>query len=652
MSQKSSLQKWVGSVRPPRVHIQYEVETRGSIKKVELPFLVGVLADLSGKQETPPIPLKERKFVEINLENFDKVMKKIAPTVELAMAGGNTDIVFEQMEDFNPESLIERIDSTRLLYNSRNNLRDLRSRMDGKDVLENAFIRVLESADLQTQVNTAFGLAPDAEEPSLETEGFGNGTPIQEIIENGKMVIGTEKKSRGAALKLIREFAKQFFASPTDETDPSPVMKINEKINDLDKEIADILNPILQNENFKNLESRWRGLHHFVMNTDPMNDLEIRVLDAPRSVLAADQNKAKDKDQSGLFKLIYEQEYGTFGGTPYSLLVGDYYFSPKDEDVKLLEDISGIAAAAHAPFIASADCSMFHIESYLDLPQRRDLSEIFSDLEWTRWKDFRKTEDSRYVVLTLPRVLLRKPYGAGNEVENLDFEEDMDTNSHSNFLWGNASYYLAERITQAFSTYGWTAAIRGYEGGGLVESLPLYIFETESGNKALKCPTEIAITDRREKELSDLGFLPLCHRKGTGQAVFFGGQTTNKPDIYYLDAATDNSRLSSLLPYLLAASRFAHYVKAMMRDKVGAFTTHSNVAKFLNTWISNYVLLDDDAPEETKARYPLREARVDVTDVPGRPGVYNAVIYLRPHFQLEELKSTIHLVTELPPPAG
>jgi type VI secretion system protein ImpC len=319
----------------------------------------------------------------------------------------------------------------------------------------------------------------------------------------------------------------------------------------------------------------------------------------------------------------------------------------------MLEMISGVAAAAHAPFIAAASPRLFDLDSFTDLSVPRDLAKGFETAELIKWRSFRETEDSRYVTLVLPRVLGRLPYGQKTvPVDGIGFEEDTTGKDHRKYLWGNAAYVLGQRITNAFSLYGWTAAIRGVEGGGIVEGLPAHTFKTDEGDIALKCPTELAITDRREKELSDLGFVALCHCKGTDYAAFFGGQTTNKPKQYNTNDANANARISSNLPYILASSRFAHYIKAMMRDKVGSFLSRDNVSTFLNTWIADYVLLDDAAPQVVKARYPLREARVDVLDVPGKPGCYRAVVFLRPHFQLEELTVSIRLVAELPAPAA
>jgi type VI secretion system protein ImpC len=381
--------------------------------------------------------------------------------------------------------------------------------------------------------------------------------------------------------------------------------------------------------------------------------MKIRVLNASRAELQKDLDKAVEFDQSQLFKKIYEEEYGTFGGAPFGLLVGDYYFGRHPQDVAFLEKMSNVAAAAHAPFITGASPKLFDMNSFTELGVPRDLTKIFESAELIKWRSFRESEDSRYVALALPRILMRLPYGPDTvPVDDVNFVESTDGFDHSAYSWGNAAYALAERITNSFSLHKWCTSIRGVEGGGLVEGLPTHTFKTDEGDIALKCPTEIAITDRREKELDTLGFISLVHCKNTDYAAFFGGQTANKPKIYNKDEANANARLSGMLPYLMASSRFAHYLKVMMRDKIGSFQSRENVEKFLNTWIMGYVVDKDDVGQDLKAEYPLREARVDVVEVAGRPGSYKATVFLRPHFMLEELSTSMRLVAELPAPAG
>jgi type VI secretion system protein ImpC len=410
---------------------------------------------------------------------------------------------------------------------------------------------------------------------------------------------------------------------------------------------------VLHHPDMQALEASWRGLHYLVKNSETGTRLKLRLLDASKKDLANDLEKAIDVDTSALFKKIYEEEYGTFGGHPFGVLIGDYYFTRQNPDLGLLEKLAQVAAAAHAPFISAAHPQLFDMGSFTELGVPRDLSKVFETIDMHRWRAFRKSEDSRYVALVLPHVLMRRPYHPdSNPVEGMNFVENVDGTDHSKYLWGNAAYALGQRITNAFAKYSWCAAIRGVEGGGAVEQLPDHIFQTAAGDKAMKCPTEVSITDRREKELDALGFIALCHKKNDGLAVFFGGQTTQKPKVYDTNEANANARISAMLPYILAASRFAHYIKAIMRDKIGSFMTAENVATYLNRWIGNYVMGRDDAGQSLKAQYPLREARVDVTETPGKPGSYKAVVFLRPHFQLEELTTSIRLVATLPPPAA
>jgi len=479
--------------------------------------------------------------------------------------------------------------------------------------------------------------------------GAAEGSLLERIMVEGKLA--RDQSQREYARDLVGEFVNAVLAGATVSNDV--VNLINDKIAEIDDLLSTQVNEILHHEEFQKLEGSWRGLHYLVFNTETGTQLKLRLLNITKAELLKDLEKAVEFDQSALFKKVYEEEYGTFGGFPYSCLIGDFEFGRHPQDIALLEKVSNVAAAAHAPFIAAASPRMFDLDAFTELGVPRDLSKIFESAELIKWRSFRASEDSRYVSLCLPRVLQRLPYGPDTvPVEGLSFVEDTDGRNHRKYLWGNPAYVLGQRITNAFAHYGWTAAIRGVEGGGKVEGLPAHTFRTDEGDVALKCPTEIAITDRREKELNDLGFITLVHCKNTDYAAFFGGQTANKPKVYNLAAANANARISSMLPYILAASRFAHYIKAIMRDKVGSFMTRENVQIYLNTWIMMYVLGKDDAGQPLKAQYPLRDARIDVTDIPGRPGSYNAVVFLRPHFQLEELTASIRLVAELPPPAA
>ena len=478
----------------------------------------------------------------------------------------------------------------------------------------------------------------------------GDGSLLDQIVDKGKMARDESQKAR--AKDLVGEFVHQILDEGMTVSRDTLAM-IQAQIARIDELLSKQLNEVLHHPDFQKLEASWRGLHFLVMNTETSTRLKLRLLCATKAEVFKDLDQALEFDQSVLFKKVYEEEYGTFGGYPFSLLIGDYEFGRHPQDMALLEKIAGVAAAAHAPFIASASPKLFDMDSFTELGNPRDLAKLFESTELIKWRSFQAMEDSRYVTLVMPHILLRLPYGP-NTVPTEDFKlvEDTDGKDHGKYLWGNAAWALGQRITNAFALYGWCAAIRGVEGGGMVQGLPAHTFKTDEGDVALKCPTEIAITDRREKELDSLGFVALCHCKGTDYAAFFGGQTTQKPKTYDTNAANANARISARLPYILNASRFAHYLKVICRDKVGSFQTKDTMTTYLNRWISGYILGTDDAGQELKAQYPLREARIDVFDVPGKPGAYRAVAFLRPHFQLEELTASIRLVAELPPPAA
>jgi type VI secretion system protein ImpC len=483
-------------------------------------------------------------------------------------------------------------------------------------------------------------------QPEVITEEKGI---LNKILEEGRMV--RDESQRGRARDIIGEFAKQVMEGTMVVSKDTELM-INSRIAQIDRLISLQLNEVMHHPEFQKLEASWRGLNYLVYQSETGETMKIRVMNVSKKDLLKDVEKASEFDQSTFFKKIYEEEFGMFGGASYGTIIGDYEFSNHPQDLALLEKISEVAAAAHAPFISAASPALFGWDSFTELGGPRDLAKVFQSVEYAKWKSFRDSEDSRYTALAIPHILMRLPYGQANvPVEAFNYEEDVDGTAHDKYLWGNAAYALGARLTDAFAKYHWTAAIRGVEGGGLVQGLPVHTFRTDEGDVALKCPTEIAVTDRREKEFADLGFIPLVHCKGTDYAAFFSTQTTNKPKVYDTDAANANARLSSQLQYILAVSRFAHYLKSIMRDKIGSFMTRKNAEDFLNRWISNYVLLDDDASQEMKAKFPLREARIDVAEIPGKPGAYRAVAFLRPHFQLDELTISLRLVANLPPPA-
>jgi type VI secretion system protein ImpC len=456
-----------------------------------------------------------------------------------------------------------------------------------------------------------------------------------------------------SAIEMLIEFVNELSSQKSAPQESSVISFLMRTISEIDELLEEQVNEIMHHPDFQRLEGSWRGLHYLVMSTETGTRMKIRLLNASLKDLRDDLTKAIEFDQSALFKKVYEEEYGTFGGAPYSCLVGDYFLTNHPQDVQFLEHMSGLAAAAHAPFISAVSSLFFNLDKFEDMPLPRDLMKLFESPDYMKWNAFRNSEDSRYITLVLPRILMRLPYGPSTlPVSEFNFLEDVGTGDTEKFCWGNPAYVVAQRITDAFAKYSWTAAIRGVEGGGVIEGLPTYSFRTLEGDMTVKCPTEVAITDRREKELSDLGFITVCYCKGSNLAVLFSGQTTQKPKVYNLDDANANASISTRITYLLAASRFAHYIKVIMRDKIGVFLTKENVEGYLNNWLSAYVLLNDDAPANIKAAYPLREGRIDVYDVPGSPGEYRSVIYLRPHFQMEELTASIRLVANLPARAG
>ncbi len=469
---------------------------------------------------------------------------------------------------------------------------------------------------------------------------------LDSIVEQGRF--GTDTPARERGKNLVKEFVGQFLEGHMNVARDVETM-INQRIAQIDHLLSIQLNEILHHADFQKLEGSWRGLRHMVFNSNTSANLKIRVLNVNKKDLLRDMQRAPEFDQSALFKKVYEEEYGVFGGAPYGALIGDFEFGKHPEDVELLEKISQVAAAAHAPFFAAAAPSLVNLESWTQIDAPRDLAKVFDSTEYAKWKGFRQSEDSRYIGLCLPRTLGRLPYGRETKpIEDFNYEESVDGADHSKYVWSNAAFSMGTRLADSFMKFGMCVSIRGVEGGGLVEGLPVHNFQTDSGDTVMKCPTEVPITDRREKELADLGFIPLCHCKGTDYAAFFSVQSGQKPKLYDDDKANANARLSTQLPYIMAVSRYAHYLKSMMRDKIGSFMSRSDAERFLNRWITQYVTPDDNASPAMKAKCPLREAKIEVVDVPGKPGAYRAVAFLRPHFQLDELTVSLRLVAELP----
>jgi type VI secretion system protein ImpC len=458
-------------------------------------------------------------------------------------------------------------------------------------------------------------------------------------------------EARGAIESAVQTLAQQALAH-TNTISTDAYQTIEALIAAIDKKLSDQVNLILHQEAFQKLEGSWRGLKYLVDNSDPDEMLKIRVLNISKNDLRKTMRRYKGTgwDQSPIFKKLYEEEYGQFGGEPYGCLVGDYFFDHSAPDVELLGEMARVAAAAHAPFIAGASPNLMQMNSWQELANPRDLTKIFSNTEYAAWRGLRDSDDSKYVGLAMPRYLSRMPYGAKtNPVDEFDFEEDTEGGTHAKYTWSNSAYAMAANINRSFKEYGWCTSIRGVESGGVVTDLPAHTFPSDDGGVDLKCPTEIAISDRREAELAKNGFMPLVHRKNTDLAAFIGAQSLNKPAEYYDADATANANLAARLPYMFACCRFAHYLKCIVRDKIGSFREREDMQKWLNEWIMNYV--DGDpagSTQETKARKPLAAAEVIVEEVEGNPGYYTSKFFLRPHYQLEGLTVSLRLVSRLP----
>jgi type VI secretion system protein ImpC len=463
------------------------------------------------------------------------------------------------------------------------------------------------------------------------------------------------ERARSEVESAVRTLAEQVL-DRADIVSDDVTQTINAYIAEIDRKLSEQVNLILHHPDFQKLEGAWRGLHHLVTNTETDPQLKIRVMNLSKNDLGRTLKRYKGTawDQSPIFKKVYEEEYGQLGGEPYGCLIGDYYFDHGPQDVELLRGMAQVAAASHAPFIAAAAPGLLGMDSWGELANPRDLAKIYSTPDYAAWRSLRDGEDAKYVALTMPRTLSRLPYGAKTDpVEEFDFEEDTSGADSSRYTWQNAAYAMGVNINRSFKQYGWCTRIRGVESGGTVDNLPAHVFPTDDGGVDMKCPTEIAITDRRSAELDKMGLMPVVHRKNSDMAAFIGAQSLARPEEYDDPDATANAALSARLPYMFACSRFAHYLKCIVRDKIGSFSTREQMQDWLTRWVLNYVDGDPvNSNEETKARKPLAAAQVIVEEVEGNPGYYTSKIYLKPHYQLEGLTVSLRLVARLPSGKG
>lgn len=630
----------VPPMKPNRVKITYNLEVQGEKTEKELPFVIGIISDLSGNIERNLPKLKDRKFVETRKEKIDDLMRSIEPKLRIRMpnrighgeGGGSLELNlrFYRIGDFGPFEILQNVPALSELYRIRKYLKDFLMKLEWDQGL-----RILLKEFMEKILDMEVLTLPKEKEL------------IDWFIQEGEMVWNQE--IRGSCVKMLQAFIYQMLGGYMPLLE-DPVIMVKLRVAKIGYSLHDQLNEILHNPEFQRLESAWRGLHLFLENTETNEMLKVRLLNLSKKELLNDLARAVEFDQSTLFKKVYEEEFGTYGGEPYSLLVGDYSFSRSPQDITLLEKIANVAAAAHAPFLGGVDSRLLDIASFGELGTPRDLSKSMTGTEMIKWNRFRQDPNSLYVGLVLPRVLLRLPYGPNSLPvhEMINFEEKVAGKDHSKYLWGTPAYALAHSIAQSFHYFRWGGWIRGIEGGGKVDFYPTPAFNTDYGYTPYKCFTEVSLSDRSEKQLSDLGFISLLHCKGTVYASFFGSQMTHSPQDYDNEKANANARISSMLPYVLVTSRFAHYFKVILRDKIGSFQSKRDISQFLNNWLTKYVLLSDEAGMEIKAKYPLREGRVDVFENPDKIGSYQVVAFLRPHFQLEELSTAIRLVSSLP----
>lgn len=632
-----SIQQVLTRLRPPRVMITYDVEIGDAIVKKELPFIMGIISDLSG--DTELAALEDKKFIYIDPDNFMDVMKGYNPTLSLNVNNyldANVDpesskirvnLKFHNIEDFKPDNLIAQVPEMLAVYGNRLHLVSLLAVIDGNTALESVLFSIIADDNLKQVI--------------LDGQ---DDAKINQLIDQGRM-IKTEDQ-RAFARELLIAFTHQVANTKDIKSVVQFVMK---EIAAIDKSLSLQTDAILHHEKFQTLEGRWLGLYQLITTIEISESLRVRVLSTTKSEILSDVNRAMSFDQSKIFKKIYEEEFDTFGGLPYSVMLTDFMcFDRTTPSLDILEKLTTVCAAAHVPLLTSASPELFNWSDYSSLSKPRDLAKLFDTVELARWNAFRATEDARYCSMLLPHVLMRSPYDAvNNPIVKFNYTETVNGNDNSYFCWGNAVYHMGVRIGKAYALYHWTSNIRGVEGGGLVENLPIYTYKTSDGDVTMKCPTLVTITDRREKELSDLGFISICHAKGKNFATFFGGQTVQKALVYNKDDATSNAAMSARLPYMLNASRFAHYIKLMMRDKIGSMLSAGEIQDYIQTWLADYILLSDTASQSLKASMPLRNADVSVVDVPGKPGSYKAIIHLQPHFQVEEIGVSIRLVASL-----
>lgn len=668
-------QKFIARNRAARVQIAYDVELYGSEKQIQLPFVVGVLADLSGQSEEALPAVADRKLLDIDIDNFETRMTAIRPRVAFAVPDAlrgegdlAVDITFASMDDFAPAAVARKIGALAELIAARQQLTNLMSYMDGKSGAEELISRVLR--DLAAEVahgqprferGGGFGLMTTElrGEELMAEQAPRHGGGFEGVLIDGEdfgRLLEKEFRPRTHDAKLALEEAVFTLAREAlahqDLLRADVAKSIGDIIAALDHKLSLQLNMIMHHEDFQKLEGAWRGLHYLVNNTETDEMLKIRFMNISKAEVSKTLRRYLGSawEQSPLFKRIYEEEYGQFGGEPFGCLVGDYYFDHTPADIELLGEMAKICAAAHTPFIAGASWTLMGLASWQEFTRLATLVGRFNTPEYAAWRGLRESDESRYIGLAMPRFLARAPYGAATTpVDDFDFEEEAGDSDHGKYTWCNAAYAMAVSITRAFTLYGWCARIRGVESGGAVEGLPVHRFPTDDGKFDMKCPVEIAISDRGEAELAESGLMPLLHRKDSDFAAFMGACSLQKPFQYDDPEASANARLGARLPYLFSCCRFAQYLKCLVRDRIGLFMSREDLQRCLQQWIEQYCDPDSASSSEAiKACKPLAAADVRLDEVEGNPGYYSARFYLRPHYQLEALTTSMRIVSRLP----
>lgn len=609
---QESRQHALARYKPPRVHITYDLETEGAIIRKELPFVMGIIANLRGVQEGGK-QYKERKFIYIKKETFNEIMESLDIRLEFGFQFKNAfesiTLTFKSMEDFMPVNIIEQNELLKGAFDQRNKLVSLKTKISNNSKLYKIAENLLTNKD----------------------------TTIDQEIKDFKFFNEEQKIILIDLLKTLLE---------SEKSETNPLTSIQNNLLILDQTIQTSIDSILHNKEFQKLESTWRGLFFLVKHLPLSSSLKLRVLHATFDEINDDLDKSMEFDESYLFQKVYEEEFGTYGGNPYTCLGIDHNIARSQVDFMFLHRLCEVISCAHIPTVLGVDPSMFELDSFDKLHVPKNIDGLFESVDMAKFKSFRELDDARYISLVMPKFMSRAPYHIkNNPVRGLNYSETIT--KHEDFCWTNAMYVYCHRIASSFERYSWFSSIIGPENGGMVSDLPVYTYKDSDGDLVIKCPSETSLTDRREKELSNQGFIALCHCKDTDYSVFFSGQSANKPQKYNKDSANDNARLSSRFQCILNASRFAHYLKCIMRDKVGTFADKVSIQKYLSTWLAQYVVIGT-ITDDIKASFPLSAASVVVDGIPGQIGSYKATIWLRPHFQMEDLEISLRLVAKIP----